>query len=169
MVGKVFDFNNLSWQRRPFALSNDGKKNGLPFCFCVQSCIGKSYLTNFFVFFPVIFTGPRLLRSRNFATMATWRNDLSILDGILLKKCLVFKPGLCYRHRLRCCQSYCSSTLRARYAFLPLPFFWMNRKSQLLKKSQLRKNQVKCKNKCSVSFPKRWSWRALISKLKENS
>ena len=124
---------------------------------------------NFFVFFPVIFTGPRLLRSRNFATMATWRNDLSILDGILLKKCLVFKPGLCYRHRLRCCHSYCSSTLKARYAFLPLPFFWMNRKSQLLKKSQLRKNQVKCKNKCSVSFPKRWSWRALISTLKENS
>ena len=60
---------------------------------------------NFLVFFSARFTGPRLLRSRNFATMATWRNDLSILDGILLKKCLVFKPGLCYRHRLRCCQS----------------------------------------------------------------
>ena len=56
-------------------------------------------------FFSAIFTGTRLLRSRNFATMATWRNDLSILDGILLKKCLVFNPGLCYRHRLRSCQS----------------------------------------------------------------
>ena len=33
MVAKVLNLNNLSWQREPFALSNDGRKG---YCFVIE-------------------------------------------------------------------------------------------------------------------------------------
>jgi len=51
------------------------EKFGLPFCFWVQSCTGKSYLS---MLSPYL-RDHGLLRSRHSATMATWCNDLSAL------------------------------------------------------------------------------------------
>ena len=51
------------------------EKYGLPFCSLVQSCTGKSYT----FFFLLYLQYPDWLRSRNFATMATWCNDFSLL------------------------------------------------------------------------------------------
>ena len=70
MVAKFLDLNNLPWQRRP------EEKYGLLFCSWVQSCTGKYFR----FFFSAILAGLRLLRSTNFATMATWRNDFSLFE-----------------------------------------------------------------------------------------
>ena len=48
---------------------------GLPSCSWVQSYTGKSYMLIFSFFFLQYLQYHGLLRSRNFATMATWRND----------------------------------------------------------------------------------------------
>ena len=64
MVAKFLDLNNFSWQRRPFALLNDGRKVWLPFCSWVQSCTGKSYMS--FFFFLLYLQDHGLLRTRNF-------------------------------------------------------------------------------------------------------
>ena len=71
---------HLSWQRRPFASSNDARKYGLLFCSWVQSCTGKSYMSSCFRFFFPYLQDHVLLRSKNnFAKIATWRNDFSSL------------------------------------------------------------------------------------------
>ena len=51
------------------------EKFGLPFCFWVQSCTGKSYLS---MLSPYL-RDHGLLRSRYYATMATWCSDFSAL------------------------------------------------------------------------------------------
>ena len=51
---------------------------GLSFCSWVQLCTGKSCMSMFNFFLPYL-QGHVLLRPRNFATMATWRNDVSSL------------------------------------------------------------------------------------------
>ena len=48
-------------------------------CVAVQSCRGKSHMSIFFVFSCHIYGNTVVLRSRNFATMATWHNGLSSL------------------------------------------------------------------------------------------
>ena len=66
-----FCINNLSWQRWHLALSKPWKKKyGLPFCSWVQWCTGKSFVS--------YLQDHGLLRSGNFASMATWRNDFSV-------------------------------------------------------------------------------------------
>ena len=66
-----FYLNNLSWQRWHLALSKPWKKKyGLPFCSWVQWCTGKSFVS--------YLQDHGLLRSGNFTSMATWRNDFSV-------------------------------------------------------------------------------------------
>ena len=79
MEAKFLDLNNLSLQRRPFALSNDGRNVWATVLFKVQSCTGKSSTSFLFFsfFFLTYLQDHGLLISRNFATMVTWRNDLS--------------------------------------------------------------------------------------------
>ena len=48
-------------------------------CVAVQSCRGKSHMSVFFVCSCHICGNTVVLRSRNFATMATWHNGLSSL------------------------------------------------------------------------------------------
>ena len=70
----------------PIFLDRDGhlhcqtikEKHGLPFCSWVQSGAEKPYMSMFSPF-SAIFAGPRLLRIKTFATMATWRDGFSSL------------------------------------------------------------------------------------------
>ena len=64
MVAKVLNLNNLSWQRQPFALSNDGRKgySFVPECNYAQE---KSYMS-FLSFFPVTFAGPQAVEIKKF-------------------------------------------------------------------------------------------------------
>ena len=75
MVPKVLNLNNLSWQRQPFALSNDGRKG---YCF-VRECnhAQESHTCHFCHFFLPCLQDHRLLRSWNFVTLSTWCNDFS--------------------------------------------------------------------------------------------
>ena len=80
MVSKFLDLNNCSWQRRPFAFSNDGRKEWATIL--IQSAImHRSHACHFyrFFFFLLYLQDHGLLRSRNFATMATRRNGFSSL------------------------------------------------------------------------------------------
>ena len=76
MVAKLLDFNNISWQRWPFALANDGRK----VC-SISGVIDRKFIPVhfFFFFFLPCLQDHSFLRSRNFVTMATWRNDFSIV------------------------------------------------------------------------------------------
>ena len=49
-------------------------------CYWVQSRTGKSQVSIFFFFSTT--AGPQLLRSRNFATIARWHNDFSLLTWL---------------------------------------------------------------------------------------
>ena len=75
MVAKFLDPNTPSWQRRSFALLNDGRKVWATVLFLSAVIHRKVVHVNFFVFFLQYLQYHGLLRSRNFATMATWRND----------------------------------------------------------------------------------------------
>ena len=77
MVEKFLDLNNLSWPRRPFALSNDGRKVWATVSF--RSAMMQRKVTHviFIVFLPYL-QDHGLLRSTNFATMATYGNDFSL-------------------------------------------------------------------------------------------
>ena len=71
------------WQRRPFALSNE-----LPFCSCVQSCRGKSYMSTFSFFLSARTTvcwDPRLI-------LLPWQRDKRRLlsTGTFFKKRFFF-------------------------------------------------------------------------------
>ena len=69
MVAKVLNLNNLSWQRQPFALSNDGRK-GYSFVLECNNCIiimhRKSHSCNFCHFFPATFAGPQAVEIKKF-------------------------------------------------------------------------------------------------------
>ena len=67
MVAKFLELNNVFWQRRPLALSNNAEEHyGLSSCSWVQSCTGKSYLSVFKSFFPAIFAKPRFVEIQKF-------------------------------------------------------------------------------------------------------
>ena len=66
------DLNNLSWQGRPFALSNDGRKVWATVLFLSAIMHRKGIHVNFFVL-----SVPWTTVCSDFATMATWRNDFS--------------------------------------------------------------------------------------------
>ena len=79
MEAKFLDLNNLSWQRRPFALSNDGRKVWATI-FILSAIMQRSHACHLYHFFFLPYLQDHgLLRSRNFATMATWRNGFSSL------------------------------------------------------------------------------------------
>ena len=77
---KFLDLNNLSWQRWPFALSNDGRKAWATVLFL--SAImhrNKVIHVDFFSFFCLICRTTICWDPEFFATMTTWRNDFSSL------------------------------------------------------------------------------------------
>ena len=78
MVAKFLNPNNPSWQRRPFALLNDGRKVWTAVLFF--SAIMHRKVVH--VFFSAIFAVTRLVEIQKFChhlTMATWCNDFSLL------------------------------------------------------------------------------------------
>ena len=77
MEAKFLDLSNLSLQRRPFALSSDGRNVWTTVLFEVESCTWKSSTSLFFPLFLTCVQDHGLLISRTFATMVTWRNNLS--------------------------------------------------------------------------------------------
>ena len=82
MVAKFLELNNFSWHRRPFALSKNGRKVWPIVLFLSATIYRKVINVNFFVFFFVPYLQEHgLLRSKNLATMATWREDFSSLLG----------------------------------------------------------------------------------------
>lgn len=71
------------WQRRPFALSNE-----LPFCSCVQSCRGKSYMSTFSFFLSA---RPRFVEIHDwFCYHGNVTNDVSSLLALFLKSVFFF-------------------------------------------------------------------------------
>ena len=77
-----------SRQWRSFSFSNDWQKaDGLPFCSWswVQSCPQNSHISFFFL--PYL-QDQGLLWSKSFATMATWRNNVSF--RFLIAHCIFF-------------------------------------------------------------------------------
>ena len=86
MVAKFLDLDNLSWQRQPFALSNDGRKVWATVLFLSAIMQRKVIHVHFFVFFLPFIQDHGFFESRSFATMATWHNHFSFL-------CLLPPPG----------------------------------------------------------------------------
>ena len=73
MVAKFLHLKNLSWQRRPFTLSNDIWATDLLLSIVMHRSV-------FSFFFSTIFVQDYdLLRSRSSSTIATWRNNYSSL------------------------------------------------------------------------------------------
>ena len=70
MVAKFLDLNSLSGQRQSFALSNDEKKVFAAVLFLSAITHGKVIHVIFLFFLPYL-QNHGLLRSANFATMAT--------------------------------------------------------------------------------------------------
>lgn len=72
MAARFLDFTNLSRQGRSFALLDDGRK--VIWTTVLSPCAIKDRKiipVNFSFFFPAMF-------ARNFATLATWRDDFSL-------------------------------------------------------------------------------------------
>ena len=78
MVAKFLDLYNLSWKRRAFALAKDGRIvwNTVFFLSAVKHRKVIHFKASVF---PPYLQLRGLFKSRNFATMATWRNDFSFL------------------------------------------------------------------------------------------
>ena len=96
MVARFLDLNNLSWQRRPFALSGDGRKLWATILF-LSAIIHRSHacqIVLFFFFLPYL-QDHALLRSRSFATMVTWRNDFSSLFLLIRLNSRFCECGCC--------------------------------------------------------------------------
>ena len=75
---KFLDLNNLSLQRRPSALSNDGRKVWATVLFLSAIVHRKVIHVIFFVSFSLTYLQDHcLLISKNLATMVMWRNNLS--------------------------------------------------------------------------------------------
>ena len=67
MVAKFLDLNNCSWQRRPFAFSNDGRKVWATILIqSQQSRTGVMHVIFIVFFLPAIFAGPRLVEIQDF-------------------------------------------------------------------------------------------------------
>ena len=77
MVAKFLDLNNLSWQRRPSAFLNNGRKVWATVLFLSAIMHRKIIHVIFPSFFLPYLHDHGLLRSRNFATVATCRKDFS--------------------------------------------------------------------------------------------
>ena len=87
MVAKFVVLNNLSWQIRPFALSNDGKKEEATGLFQSATVHEKVIRVSLFRFFLSYLREHGLLRSNGFAIMATWRNFFSFSNSYNHKTC----------------------------------------------------------------------------------
>ena len=72
MVALFLNLNNLSWQRRPFALSNDGRKEWASVYFWSAILHRKVIYDNFLRFFLSYLSNHGLLRSRN---LLPWQRD----------------------------------------------------------------------------------------------
>ena len=67
---KISRLDNVSWQRRSFGLSNDGRKVWATVLF-LSVIMHKNVNVNFFIFFLTCLQNHSYLGSRNFTTMAT--------------------------------------------------------------------------------------------------
>ena len=74
MVAKFLDLNNFSWQRRPFALLNDGRKVWVTVLF-LSAIMHRKVIH--VIFFSAILAGPRFVEDPKFSPTATSRNDYS--------------------------------------------------------------------------------------------
>ena len=72
MVAKFLNLNNLSWQRQPFALSNDGRKEWASVYFLSAIMYKEVIYDNFLRFFLSYLPNHGLLRSRN---LLPWQRD----------------------------------------------------------------------------------------------
>ena len=61
MVAKFLDFNNISWQRWPFALSNDGRN-----VWVISGVMDRKFIHVHFFFFSAIFAGPQFVEIQKF-------------------------------------------------------------------------------------------------------
>ena len=79
MVATLLYHKSLSWERRTFAFSNDGRKEWATVLFLRAIMHRKAIDVNAIVsFYFSVSAGPRFVEIRNFCTMATWRNDFSL-------------------------------------------------------------------------------------------
>ena len=77
MVAKSLDLNSLCWWRRPFALSNDARKEWATVLFLSAIVHRKVINVNFFVsFFAAIFAGARFVKIQKF-----WYHGFSLWEG----------------------------------------------------------------------------------------
>ena len=74
MVAKFLNLNNLSWQRQPFALPNDGRKEWASVYFLSAIMQRKVIHDNFIRFFLSYLPSQDLLRSRN---LLPWQRDIT--------------------------------------------------------------------------------------------
>ena len=74
MVAKLLNLNNLSWQRRPFALSNDGRKVTATVLFLSAIMKRKVVLVNFFILFCQICTTTVCWDPEN---LLPWQSDVT--------------------------------------------------------------------------------------------
>ena len=83
MVAKFLDLNNLSLQRKPFALSNDERKAWATVLILSDKIMHRKLtqvMPIFFLFCSAIFARPRFCWDPEFfATIATWRNDFPLI------------------------------------------------------------------------------------------
>ena len=77
MVARFLDLNHRSWQRRPFSLSNDGRKEWTTVFILSAIKYRKVIHTNCSLFSMSHLQDHGLLRSRNFVTMVTWQRDVT--------------------------------------------------------------------------------------------
>ena len=61
MVAKFLDFNNISWQRCPFALANDGRN-----VWAISGVMDRKFIHVHFFFFSAIFAGPQFVEIQKF-------------------------------------------------------------------------------------------------------
>lgn len=94
MVATFVDLNNLSWQTA-ICIVERWKKEGATVLFQSATMYGKVIRIISFRFFPPYLRDQGLLRSKDFATMATWRNYFSCLFLTIIK---LVACGLCWKY-----------------------------------------------------------------------
>ena len=80
MVANLLDHKSLAWERRAFAFSNDGRKEWATVLLLRVIMHGKAIHVNAIVSLYFSIAGQRFAETRNFDTIVTWCNDVSLLS-----------------------------------------------------------------------------------------
>ena len=80
MVANLLDHKSLAWERRAFAFSNDGRKEWATVKLLRVIMHGKAIHVNAIVSLYFSIAGQRFAETRNFDTIVTWCNDVSLLS-----------------------------------------------------------------------------------------